>query len=98
MLICSIHCLNSCTLRLSGMKFSFPGIMRNGFFFQEMKKRGEKKELMLAYMKAYQGRFREAALLFQNNGFEQKTLEMFTDLRMFDQAQVGNSFVQFLRH
>uniref|UniRef100_A0A0M3HJ72 Intraflagellar transport protein n=1 Tax=Ascaris lumbricoides TaxID=6252 RepID=A0A0M3HJ72_ASCLU len=60
---------------------------RNGFFFQEMKKRGEKKELMLAYMKAYQGRFREAALLFQNNGFEQKTLEMFTDLRMFDQAQ-----------
>ncbi|VDK30509.1 unnamed protein product [Gongylonema pulchrum] len=52
-----------------------------------MMNKGEKKELMLAYMKAYGGRFREAAMLFQSSGNEQKTLEMFTDLRMFDQAQ-----------
>lgn len=59
--------------------------------FQEMIKREEKKELILGCIKAYEGRYREAAILFQKTGCEQKTLEMFTDLRMFDQAQVRRS-------
>ncbi|KAL3982366.1 WD domain G-beta repeat family protein [Acanthocheilonema viteae] len=54
---------------------------------KDMIKRDAKRELMLGYIKAYEGRYRDAAILFQNTGCEQKTLEMFTDLRMFDQAQ-----------
>lgn len=44
--------------------------------------------MILGYVKAYEGKYHEAAILFQKSGCEQKTLEMFTDLRMFDQAQV----------
>ncbi|EJW79340.1 hypothetical protein WUBG_09751, partial [Wuchereria bancrofti] len=54
---------------------------------KNMIKKDVKKELMLGYIKAYEGRYREAAILFKKTGCEQETLEMFTDLRMFDQAQ-----------
>ncbi|VDO45663.1 unnamed protein product [Onchocerca flexuosa] len=54
---------------------------------KDMIKKDKKIELMLGCIKAYEGRYREAAVLFQKIGCDQKTLEMFTDLRMFDQAQ-----------
>uniref|UniRef100_A0A8R1TUJ1 Intraflagellar transport protein 122 homolog n=1 Tax=Onchocerca volvulus TaxID=6282 RepID=A0A8R1TUJ1_ONCVO len=54
---------------------------------KDMIKKDTKKELMLGCIKAYEGKYREAAMLFQKIGCDQKTLEMFTDLRMFDQAQ-----------
>ncbi|VDM96734.1 unnamed protein product, partial [Thelazia callipaeda] len=54
---------------------------------KNMLKKNANENLILAYMKAYEGRFTEAAVLFQNAKSEQKTLEMLTDLRMFDQAQ-----------
>lgn len=57
-----------------------------------MKNNGENANVILGYIKAYQGQFREAACYFQKGGQEQKALEMFTELRMFDQAEVSSWF------
>ncbi|EEB18094.1 conserved hypothetical protein [Pediculus humanus corporis] len=56
--------------------------------FQERQKKSDKnKELFLADICAFRGKYREAAKLYQKAGHEQKALNMFTDLRMFDVAQ-----------
>ncbi|KAH7729605.1 WD-repeat protein 10 [Aphelenchoides avenae] len=54
---------------------------------EEMKARSRSEDFMRAYVYAYAKRFREAAQLLQEAGAEQSALEMFSDLRMFDQAQ-----------
>lgn len=60
---------------------------------QERRRRGESnKTLFLADICAYRGEFRHAAQLYQEVGNEQRALDMFTDLRMFDQAQVRSLF------
>lgn len=38
---------------------------------------------------SYQTKFNEAAKLYKKSGTEQKAMNMYTDLRMFDQAKVG---------
>lgn len=43
---------------------------------------------MIADIYAYKGKFKEAARLYQKAGYEHKALTMYTDLRMFDLAQV----------
>lgn len=50
---------------------------------------------MIADIYAYKGRFKEAARLYQKANCEHKALTMYTDLRMFDVAQVfsQNCFV-----
>uniref|UniRef100_A0A915D5G1 Intraflagellar transport protein 122 homolog n=1 Tax=Ditylenchus dipsaci TaxID=166011 RepID=A0A915D5G1_9BILA len=54
---------------------------------EELHTRGSSVEEMRALLYAYNRRFREAAQLLQAMNAEQKALEMFADLRMFDQAQ-----------
>lgn len=55
---------------------------------EERKRRGEvDTDLFLADIYAYQGRFAEAAKLYKKTGHESKAMNMYTDLRMFDQAQ-----------
>lgn len=44
---------------------------------------------------SYQAKFNEAAKLYKKSGTEQKAMNMYTDLRMFDQAKVGSCFFLF---
>ena len=48
---------------------------------------------MLGDVYAYQGRFHEAAKLYKKNGQDQRALNMYTDLRMFDHAKVSDCVV-----
>ena len=41
---------------------------------------------------SYQAKFGEAAKLYKKSGTEQKAMNMYTDLRMFDQAKVQHLF------
>ncbi len=53
----------------------------------DRKKSGtEDDQALLADVLAFQGKFFDAAKLYKKSGQEQKALTMYTDLRMFDQA------------
>ncbi|XP_055325424.1 intraflagellar transport protein 122 homolog, partial [Sitodiplosis mosellana] len=55
---------------------------------RERQKRGDvPKEILQADNLAFAGKFKEAARLYQKNGYSNKALAMYTDLRMFDLAQ-----------
>uniref|UniRef100_A0A914HDV0 Intraflagellar transport protein 122 homolog n=1 Tax=Globodera rostochiensis TaxID=31243 RepID=A0A914HDV0_GLORO len=53
----------------------------------EMKSRGASADELRAHLYAHSRRFRECVQLLQRLEMEQKALEMFADLRMFDKAQ-----------
>ncbi|XP_069671472.1 intraflagellar transport protein 122 homolog [Periplaneta americana] len=56
--------------------------------FQERQRKGEKDtDLFLADILAFRCKFKDAAHLYQKCRQEQKALNMYTDLRMFDLAQ-----------
>jgi len=50
----------------------------------------------MADVLAFRGKFKEAARLYLKSGNEDKALSMFTDLRMFDAAQVIIFYFYFL--
>nr|XP_033782490.1 intraflagellar transport protein 122 homolog [Geotrypetes seraphini] len=55
---------------------------------EERKKRGDaNNDLFLADVYAYQGKFYEAAKLYKKSGLENRALDMYTDLRMFEYAK-----------
>uniref|UniRef100_T1IRE0 Intraflagellar transport protein 122 homolog n=1 Tax=Strigamia maritima TaxID=126957 RepID=T1IRE0_STRMM len=54
----------------------------------EERQRGENEDnVFLAEIYAYSGKFSEAAKLFKKAGLQSRAMAMYTDLRMFDQAQ-----------
>ena len=56
---------------------------------QERKKRGETDNMVfLADVYSYQAKFNEAAKLYKKANNEQRALNMYTDLRMFEYAKV----------
>lgn len=60
------------------------------FILQERKKRGENDNMVfLADVYSYQTKFHEGAKLYKKAGQEQRAMNMYTDLRMFDYAKVN---------
>ena len=70
-------------------------LMYNLIFPQDRRHKGEiDNNLFLADILAYEGKFSEAAKLYRRCGKDQSAMNMYTDLRMFDLAQVNKySFV-----
>lgn len=54
-----------------------------------MKNRGSSINELKAHLYAHNKRFRDCVQLLQQMGAENVALEMFADLRMFEQAQVN---------
>uniref|UniRef100_A0A8R1EG47 Intraflagellar transport protein 122 homolog n=2 Tax=Caenorhabditis japonica TaxID=281687 RepID=A0A8R1EG47_CAEJA len=54
---------------------------------KKMRASGETDVVLRATILAYLKKFREAAKLYKENGFENKAMELFTDMRMFDDVQ-----------
>ena len=48
----------------------------------------EPEVLIKAHILAYENRYKEVAALYRDHGYENKAMELFTDLKMFDEAQV----------
>uniref|UniRef100_A0A146KPJ0 Intraflagellar transport protein 122 homolog n=3 Tax=Lygus hesperus TaxID=30085 RepID=A0A146KPJ0_LYGHE len=58
------------------------------FDIQERREQGDReRDLLLAEVLSYRGKFKEAGRLYARGGRSEKALAMFTDLRMFDQGQ-----------
>lgn len=55
------------------------------------------KDAFMGDILAYEGKFKEAGKMYQKAGCSHKALSMYTDMRMFDLAQVsGIVLVEFL--
>ena len=63
---------------------------------QERKRRGEQDNMVfLGDVYAYQKKFQEASKLYKKSNQEQKALNMYTDLRMFESAKVCMFFLGY---
>uniref|UniRef100_A0A1I7UIF5 Intraflagellar transport protein 122 homolog n=2 Tax=Caenorhabditis tropicalis TaxID=1561998 RepID=A0A1I7UIF5_9PELO len=54
---------------------------------KKLKAAGEPEQILRATVAAYLKRFREASKIYRSNGYENKAMELFTDMRMFDDVQ-----------
>lgn len=55
-------------------------------------------QVFLADIYAYQSKFQDAAKLYKRANQDQKAMNMFTDLRMFEYAKVSYCFVNLNRY
>ncbi|CAL2039674.1 unnamed protein product [Caenorhabditis brenneri] len=62
-------------------------MLRMIYELKKLKKAGEPDKLLRATVAAYLKKFREASKIYKENGFENKAMELFTDMRMFDDVQ-----------
>lgn len=87
--------LENLDLTIAKLAYSKLEDYNNLELIKELQSRIEKgdhnKEGMLADIYARKGKFKEAAQLYQKAGQESKALAMYTDLRMFNLAQVSTS-------
>ena len=69
------------------------GIHRNKNWSAGSKRsNGSEEDALIADIYAFAGRFSEAAKIYKKSGLEQRALTMYTDLRMFDLAQVCGQY------
>lgn len=54
---------------------------------------GEKRLIILGEVLAYRGRYSDAARNFQVAGRDDRALNLYVDLRMFNKAQVNIHFI-----
>ncbi|EYB81018.1 hypothetical protein Y032_0394g620 [Ancylostoma ceylanicum] len=54
---------------------------------KEMMAANEPEYIVRAHVLCYEGKFQEAAALYRANGDDNRAMQLFTDLRMFDEAQ-----------
>ncbi|MPC72008.1 Intraflagellar transport protein 122 [Portunus trituberculatus] len=67
-------------------------VLTFNYFSQDRQHKGEvDNNLFLADILAYEGKFSEAAKLYHRCGKDQAAMNMYTDLRMFDLAQLSMS-------
>ncbi|PIC32819.1 hypothetical protein B9Z55_013017 [Caenorhabditis nigoni] len=53
----------------------------------KLQKQGEPEVIIRAMICAYRKKFRDASSIYKQNGYENKAMELFTDMRMFDDVQ-----------
>ncbi|KAF1756874.1 hypothetical protein GCK72_013328 [Caenorhabditis remanei] len=62
-------------------------MLRMIFELKKLKENGETEAIIRATICAYMKKFREASKIYKENGFENKAMELFTDMRMFEDVQ-----------
>lgn len=71
------------------MKFLIFDILCFSLMKERQQKGENNRDVFVGDIYAYRGKFKEAARLYQKAGQEHRALTMYTDLRMFDLAQVN---------
>lgn len=71
------------------MKFLIFDILCFSLMKERQQKGENSRDVFVGDIYAYRGKFKEAARLYQKAGQEHRALTMYTDLRMFDLAQVN---------
>ena len=66
------------------------------FYQQERFETGENRAVVLGEVLAYRGRYADAARSYRSVGRDERALNLYVDLRMFNKAQVSVLELSFL--